>query len=273
MTPRARFDVVQRVCFALVAAVGVVVLSAALGLDGISIGGSACGGGGAEQACRSVDRTLSAGLDLGWFSAGVVVLGVALVVVGILGLVRRRRALELSLAVLCIAFAGIVGTEHVASRFCPGEPGATCGRSDGAWGPVLRPALLELRADARSRYVGRPVRPGAPVVEAAQTLDSFRAAARSGWHLLHAAAIVLWFVALALLLPRVVVRPWRAGLAVVTVGLTSWGFVVDRTHPCAEGASECYRGLATTLALVGSAILWGLGLAVAFAARAVRRSA
>jgi len=271
MTHRTRFDVVQKVCFALVAGVGVVVLVGAFALDGISIGGSACGGSGADQACRRVDRTLSAGLDLGWFSVGVVFLALVLVAVGSLGLVRRR--LGLSLVVLCLAFAGLVGTEHVASRFCPGDPGATCGRSDGAWGPVLRPALLELRADTRARLVGRPVRPGAPVVEAAQTLDSFRAAALAGWHLLRVAVVVLWFVALALLLPRVVARPWRAVLAVVTVGMTSWAVVVDRTHPCAEGASECYRGLATTLALLGAAILWGLGFAVAFVARSVRRSA
>jgi hypothetical protein len=273
MTERTRFDLVQTACFGLVAAVAAVTLVAAVALDGISIGGSACGGGGAEQACRDVDRRLTVGLDLGWFSAALILLTSVLVVVGVMGLVRPGLRLALAVVVLGVAFAGLVGTEHVSSRFCPGVPGATCGRTDDEWGPVLRPALLELRADARARLVGRPVRPGAPVVEVGQTLDSFRAAGRAGWNALHAAAVVMWFLALALLLPRVVTRPWQAALAVVTVGLTSWAIVVDRTHPCAAGAAECYRGLVVTLALLASGVLWGLAFAVVFVVRSVRRHA
>lgn len=273
MTQRTRFGLVQTACFGLVAALGGVALVVGLALDGISIGGSACGGGGAEQACRDVDRRLTVGLDLGWFSAAAIVLSAVLVVVGAMGLMRPRLRSALALVVLGVAFAGLVGTEHVSSRFCPGEPGATCGRTDGEWGPVLRPALLELRADARARLVGRPVRAGAPAVEVGRTLDSFRAAGLAGWDTLHGAAVVLWFVALALLLPRVVMRPWRAALAVVTVGLTSWAIVVYRTHPCATGASECYRGLVITLALLVSAVLWGFAFAAVFVARSVRRHA
>ena len=59
----------------------------------------------------------------------------------------------------------------------------------------------------------------------------------------------------------------------MTVGLTSWAIVVYRTHPCASGASECYRGLAVTLALLASAVFWGLGFSAAFVVRAVRRHA
>ena len=273
MTQRTRFDVVQAVCFGLVAAVGVVALVVALAFDGISIGGSACGGGGAGQACRSVDRTLRVGLDLGWFSAMWVVLASVLVVAGVVAFVRPGLRDALALVVLVVAFAGLVGAEHVGSRFCPGERGATCGRSDGDWGPVLRPALLHLRADARAELVGRPVRPGAPAVEASQTLDSFRAKGLAGWRVLHVAAVVLWFAALALLLPRVVTRSWQAVLAVATVGLTSWAVVVYRTHPCMPDAAECYRGLVVTLALLASAVLWGLGFAAVFVIRAVRRHA
>jgi len=273
MTLRTRFDLVQTACVGLVAALGGVALVVAVALDGISIGGSACGGAGSNGACRSVDRTLRVGLDLGWFSAAAIVLSAVLVVVGAMGLVRPRLRPALALVVLAVAFAGLVGTEHVSSRFCPGAPGATCGRTDGEWGPVLRPALLELRADARARLVGRPVRPGAPAVEAARTLASFRADGLGGWRLLHGTAVALWFVALALLLPRVVTRPWQAALAVVTVGLTSWAIVVYRTHPCAAGAAECYRGLVITLALLVSAVLWGLAFAVVFVVRSVRRHA
>lgn len=273
MRHRTGFDLLQAACFGLVAAVGVVALVVALAFDGISIGGSACGGGGAQQACRSVDRTLKVGLDLGWFSAAWVVLATVLLVVGVVALARPGLRDALAVVVLVVAFAGLAGTEHVASRFCPGVPGATCGRSDGDWGPVLRPALLDLRADTRAQLVGRPVRPGAPAAESAQTLESFRAAGLAGWRLLHGAAVVLWFVALALLLPRVVTRPWQAVVTVVTVGITSWAIVVYRTHPCAADASECYRGLVVTLALLASAVLWGLALATVFVIRTVRRHA
>ena len=273
MTQGTRFDMVQRACIGLVVALSAAALVAALALDGISIGGSACGGAGAGQACRSVDRTLRVGLDLGWFSAAWLLLATVLVAVGVVGLVRPGLGHALAFVILVLALAGLVGTEHVASRFCPGVSGATCGRSDGDWGPVLRGPLLEFRADTRARLVGRPVRPGAPVVEAARTLESFRADGLGAWHLLHGSAVALWFVALALLLPRVVTRPWQAALAVVTVGLTSWAIVVYRTHPCAAGAAECYRGLVVTLALLASAVLWGLAFAAVFVVRAVRRRA
>jgi hypothetical protein len=270
MTHRAA-SVAESVGFALVGALGVLALVAAFAVDGLTIGGSACGGAGADQACRQVDRTLTVGLELGWFSLALALLATVVVVAAAVALLRPRLRVVLSLVVLAVALVGLVGTEHVSSRFCPGDRLATCGRSDDAWGPVLRPALLDLRADARSELVGRPVRPGAPVADAAQTLETFRADGLRGWTILHRAAIALWFVALALVLVPAVPRLWQAIPAVVSVGLVVWAIVVERTHTCPEGASECYSGLPLALAIGASAVAWGLALAVAGLARLARR--
>ena len=271
MRHRARSHLVESACFALVGVLGALGLVAAFALDGISIGGNACGGAGAQQACRDIDRTLAAGLDLSWFSAALVGSAAVLVVVAVLALLRPGLRFVLSLVVLVVAFAGLVGTEHVSSRFCPGDSVGTCGRPDDEWGPVLRPALLELRADARSRLVGRPIRPGAPVAEAAQTLETFRADGLRGWRYLHRAAIVLWFVALGLVLAPALSRAWQVVPAVLSVGLVSWAFVVERTHGCPEGESECYSGLALALAVFASGLVWALALAILGIVRLARR--
>ena len=273
MTQRARSELLQAASFGLVGALGAVGLVAAFALEGITIGGNACGGAGSQQACGSVDRTLTAGLDLGWFSAALVGLGAVLILVAVVALLRPRLGFVLSLVVLGVAFAGLVGTEHVSSRFCPGEPVGTCGRPDDEWGPVLRPPLLDFRADARSRLVGRPIRPGAPAAEAAQTLETFRADGLRGWTFVHRTAIVLWFVAVALVLAPALPRAWQVVPAVLSVGLVSWAFVIERTHMCPEGASECYSGLPLALAVVVSAVLWALSFAIVGIVRLVRRLA
>src|SRR5262249_53692462 len=159
------------------------------------------------------------------------------------------------------------------SRFCADVAGATCGRSDDAWGPVLRGPLLAFRAYVRRELVGRPVEPRGPRAEPAPTLESFRAAARDGWTTLHATVVALWFVALALLVPRLVRRPWAAALGVATAGLVAWALVYDRLHPCEVDGGDCYRGLVTAFSLAVSTLAWGVALAAAAAVRAVRRRA
>jgi len=261
----------QIACFALVGLIGAGVLAGAFALDGISIGGDSCGGAGAEQACREIDRALSVGGDLRWFSAAVVAWAVALAGLGVVGLVVPPARLVLSLAVLGLALAGLVAGEHVDSRFCPGEPRATCGRPDGEWGPVLRDPLLDLRADTRRALVGRPVEPGGPPAEAAQTLETFRASGLDGWTVLRRLSVILWFVALTLLVPRFVRTPWKAALAVVTLGAVSWAFVSDRMHPCEGDGSECYQGLLTVAAAVAAGLAWAVAFAAAAVARLIRR--
>ena len=119
------------------------------------------------------------------------------------------------------------------------------GRRMGAGAPPgsARASCRRTRAARRENPSGRALPPWRRRGPSA----SFRADGLGGWRLLHGTAVALWFVALALLLPRVVTPPWQAALAVVTVGLTSWAMVVYRTHPCAAGAAECYRGLVITL--------------------------
>src|SRR5262249_27686263 len=129
---------------------------------------------------------------------------------------------------------------------------------------------LDLRADARRRYVGRSARPGAPPIEAEQTLDSFRASPRAGWTLLHRLSVGALFLALAILLPHYLRRRWQAALGVVTLGLVLWAIVYDSTHPC-NGDDLCLGGgLATLLAVVVSVVAWAVALGVAALLRRVR---
>ena len=265
---------VQIVGFALVVAIAALVLVAAFSLDGISIGGSSCGGGGAEQACRDVERTLAVGRDLGWFSAAITAAAAALMAAAVLAIVLARLRLALALVVLAVAFAGLVATERVTSRFCPDDySSGTCGRMDDEWGAILRPPLLDFRVDVRRELVGKPVEPGGPVAEANQTLETFRAGARDGWTLVHRLSVALWFLAVTMLAARFIRPAWAAAVSAVTVGGVSWIVVVDRTHTCAEDSSECYRGFATALALVAAGLVWGIAIAVVALVRSARRRA
>ena len=261
---------VQIVCFGLVGLIGAAALGAALALDGLTIGGNSCGGGGEEQRCRYIDRTISIGLDLGWFSASVVLAGIVLIVVGILGVLAPGGRLALTVAVVVIALAGLTATEHVSGRLCPNDGRATCGRADEAWGPVLRDPLLELRAEKRRELVGRPVVPGGPVAEARQTLETFRASHRDGWTLLRWLSVGLWFLALILLAARFVRPAWVAGVSVATVGLVSWAVVFDQSHPCAIEGSDCYQGFVTAAAVILSVLIVAVALGIAALARYAR---
>jgi hypothetical protein len=256
---------------ALVAALGALLATAAAADQGISIGGNVCGGAGESQRCVHVDRLLTVGWDLGWFSAATLAIAAGLVGVGIAGAVLPSLRPWLAGAAALLALVGLVGAEHVESRFCPGTSLATCGRSDVAWGPVLRSPLLELRAEQQALHVGRPVVPGGPVAVPERTLDSFRAAGATGWRWVRGLVVAAWFLALAQL-SAIAVRPrWASVLAVATVGGIVWAVVVDAVSPCAEDASECYRGLLTGFAFVASAVAWLVALAAAWVVGAVRR--
>ena len=84
----------------------------------------------------------------------------------------RDRRILLSLAVLCVAFLGLVQTTQIDAKLGPSE-GGTYGRSLEDWGGFLSPALVELREDALRRYVGRPTEPGGPLYDPDQILSSF----------------------------------------------------------------------------------------------------
>jgi hypothetical protein len=214
------------------------------------------------QRCLQLERALSVGTDLDWFSALVVAGGGALAILATAAVALPRLRPALGLAVLALAIAGLVGVEHVQSRFCPGggETLGTCGRADEEWGPVLREPLLRFRADERARLVGRPVEAGGPRAEAAQTLESFAVSGLAGWRTVRWLVVGAWFLALGLLATHL--RPaWTAPLAVATVGATLWAAIADHMFHCAEGSSDCYRGFLVTLAALASVVVWILAFA------------
>jgi hypothetical protein len=256
--------------FALVAVLGTLLGTAAVADEGISIGGNVCGGGGSAQRCLYVDRFLTVAWDLGWFSAAALLTAVGLVGVGVAGAAVPSLRPWLATAAALLAVVGLVGVEHVEGRFCPGSPRATCG-SDMAWGPVLRPPLLELGAEQTQAHLGRPVVPGGPVADPGRILETFRASAATGWTWVRRLVVAVWFLALAQLAAMLARPLWAAVLGVVTVGGFVWAAVADAMYPCAKGASDCYRGLLTGFAFMASTVLWVIALAVAGIVSVVRR--
>jgi hypothetical protein len=259
-----------------IAGAGVLACVAALLPEGIAIGGSACGGPTATlpQVCRHIERELSLA-DLRWFSWATIAGCVLLVLVGIFGAVRPGWRPLLSLAALTIVFVGLVGVAHVDNRFCPGgDTVATCGRTDGKWGPVLRDPLLALRAETRAELVGRPARPGGPVFEEEQTMETFRARALDGFELLTWVAVVAMF-SVSLVAALLWIRPAPiAVVAALTGSLVVGAAVWDWTTPCGEEGCPELRGLLTAGAVAVSGMVWAVTLAaLAVVSRVRRRSA
>ena len=246
-----------------IAAAGALVVVATLQREGISVGGNACGGAGASQVCRHIDRTLSLA-DLGWFSWATAAGGVLLVLAGTAGaLVPRWRAI-LGPVALAVVLLGLLAAAHLDNRFCPGgETVATCGRTVDEWGPILRDPLLELRADTRAELVGRRLRPGAPAFEEAQTMETFRARALDGFVLFK--TVVL---ASVLLLSLVVALRWItpavfAVIAAVTTTLVVEAAVWDYTTPCSSEGCPELRGLVTAAAVGLAVLVWATTLVIA----------
>ena len=196
-----------------IAAAGALVVGAVFQPEGISIGGNACGGAGASQVCRHIDRELALA-DLGWFSWTTVVGGGLLVVAGIAGALVPRLRPMLGVVALAVALVGLLGAGHLDNRFCPGgETAGTCGRTDDEWGPVLRDPLLDLRAETRAELVGRPARPGGPAFEEGQTMETFRSRALDGFALMKKVVVSAVFL-LSLVVAfagsgRLCLRSWR----------------------------------------------------------------
>jgi hypothetical protein len=247
-----------------IAAAGALVVVAVFQRSGISIGGSACGGAGASQVCRYIDRELALA-ELGWFSWATVVGAVLLMVVGIAGALVRRWRPILGPVALAIALLGLVGAGHLDNRFCPGgETLGTCGRTVDEWGPVLRDPLLELRVETRAEFVGRPVRPGGPAFEEGQTMETFRSRALDGFVLLKRVVFPAVFL-LALVVALRWIRPAVfAVVAAVTGAVVVVVAVWDYTTPCTRdlGCPEL-RGLPTAAAVGFAVTVWAATLAIA----------
>ncbi len=256
----------------LIAATGSIVALTPVVTLGLVLGGSACGGGGSTQRCTDIAHQLSL-VDVSPRAWGYVV-GGALALLGAVALLLaryRHRRILLSLSLLCVAFLGLVQTTQIGAKLGP-SGGGTYGRSLEDWGGFLSPALAELRKDALRRYEGRPTEPDGPLYDPDQILSSFFVRGLDGWRLLHVAVVVLFFAAGLETVRRLVRRPFLALVITSTAGLVIWAATVDGAGQCNADAGECYKGIATLLALVGAALVWGIYGAAIGVGRLVDRS-
>ena len=102
-----------------IAAAGALVAAATFQSEGISVGGNACGGAGASQICRNIDRTLALA-ELGWFSWATAAGAVLLVLAGTAGALMPRWRPILGPVALNVVLLGLLAAGHLDNRFCPG---------------------------------------------------------------------------------------------------------------------------------------------------------
>ena len=269
---RRSFDRVADVAFvAVTACLGAVIALAPLSERGLVLGGSACGGGGQAQRCTGIARQLSL-VEISPRAWAFVAGGVLCILLAAAALVLRRRSdvrLGIAIAVLALSFVALVSVERIDALLGP-EGGGTWGRSLEDWGPVLSPALADLRRDALRRYEGTRTEPGGPVYDPEQILPSFFAHVQDGWRVLRGAVVVLYFVALFETLRRLIRRPTLAVTTTATVGLVLWVTVLARAVPCADGG-ECWEGLETVFAVIVAGLWWLAYLAGSTLGRFVER--
>ncbi|MEJ7790894.1 MAG: hypothetical protein WKF65_02860 [Gaiellaceae bacterium] len=189
-------------------AAGAVAVLAAVLLPGLVLGGSACGGGGNAQRCTGIARQLSL-VGVSPHAWAYVAGGTVCILLGAAALLLTRHRVArivLSLAVLTVAFIGLVQTTRVDAKLGP-SGGGTYGRQLEDWGAFLSPALRELRQDALRRYGGRQTEPGGPRYDREQILASFSVREQDGWRFLYTAVVVVFFAAGLETVRRVVRRP------------------------------------------------------------------
>jgi hypothetical protein len=253
------------VFFVLAVAGGALAALAPVAWPGLELFGSACGGGGEEQVCRDLTRSLTL-VEIGgeawlWVAGGAACAAIAL---SALVIPRDGWRLVAAVAVFGLAVAGLVTTTQVNVLLGP-DDGATWGRADEKWGPYLAPALLDFRADGLRRYEGRRERPTAPPFEREQILDSFAVHALTGWKVLRATILVLLFASLFEVARGSLRRPSLALMIALTGGTLLWVVTEAQSFVGEPGASESYEGLFTALAVLAVAAAWaayGLGVAV-----------
>lgn len=246
-----------------IAAAGALVVVAVFQREGISIGGNACGGAGASQVCRHIDRELALA-ELGWFSWATAAGGALLVVAGIAGALMPRWRALLGPVALAVVLLGLLGAAHLDNRFCPGGATvATCGRTVDEWGPILREPLLELRAETRAELVGRPSQPGGPMFEGAQTMETFRSRALDGFVLLKEVVVASVFLVSVIVALRWIRPAVFAVVAALTGALVVAAAVWDFTTPCSDEGCPELRGLVTAAAVGLAVLVWATTLVIA----------
>jgi hypothetical protein len=258
--------------FVLALAGGVLAALAPVAWPGLELAGSACGGGGEEQVCRDLTRSLTL-VEIGgeawlWTAGGAVCAALALAAPAVPG---DRRRLVAVVAVLALAAAGVVTTTRVDVLLGP-DGGGTLGRPDERWGSYLEPALLDFRADGVRRYEGRRERPGAPPFEREQILDSFAVHPQRGWKVLRATTLVLLFASLFEVARRGLRRRSLAVMIALTGGTLFWAVVEDRSFVAEPDASDSEQGVLTVLAVVAVVAAWAAYGIALILVRLVRRS-
>ena len=241
---------------AVVALAGAAIAVAPLLQRGLVLGGSACGGGGEEQRCTGIARQLSL-VEVSPRAWSFVVGGALCVALAASALVLRRNLgarIGIAVAVLILAFAGLVAVERIQPLLDSEDATGTVGRSLEDWGSFLTPELRDLRQDALRRYEGTRTEPGGPLYDAEQILPYFSVREQDGWRYLHGAIVVLFFAALFETSRRLIRRPTLAATTTVTAGVIVWAVIVDRSSIC-EG-SECWEGVLSMAALALAAIWW-----------------
>ena len=250
---------------------GVVGVLAPVFLPGLVLGGSACGGAGNAMRCTEITHELSL-VDVSPYAWGYVGAGALCILLGAAALFLARARVArtvLSLAVLAVAFVGLVQTTHLDEAL--GPSGGTYGRTLEEWGAFLSPALLDLRRDAVRRYAGRRTEPGGPRYQRELILDSFSVRERNGWRFLYPAAVALFFAAGLDAVRRVVRRPTLAIVASSTACVVVWGRVAQSATRC-EG-SDCLGWVITVIALAAAGLAWGVYLTGVLIGRVVDRAA
>ena len=241
---------------AIVALAGAAIAVAPLLQRGLVLGGSACGGGGEEQRCTGIARQLSL-VEVSPRAWSFVVGGALCVALAATAFVLRRSIgarIGIAVAVLILAFAGLVAVERIQPLLDSDDATGTVGRSLEDWGSFLTPALRDLRQDALRRYEGTRTEPGGPLYDAEQILPYFSVREQDGWRYLHGAIVVLFFAALFETSRRLIRRPTLAATTTVTAGVIVWAVIVDRSSIC-EG-SDCWEGVLSMAALALAAIWW-----------------
>jgi hypothetical protein len=186
-------------------------------------------GGGGAQRVYDFDRTYTLagyGTPTAWVLLGA---GVALVVVGVIGVVARRPTLPL-LAVAVVALGASAATTTPRFTALDGEGGVQgCSFERGCGGRFLAPAIRDFRRDIlRDRRAAR--QPGF------EFLEGYRARQRIGWRVIELFAHLLLLVA-ALALVAIHPRLAPAPLALVFVALWS-GWAYSSAARCGDGASS-----------------------------------
>ena len=164
---------------------------------------------------------LTLAFDGGWPGPLAVAAGLALVAAGITGIaVGSRRWLVVASFVVAAAL-GLLVFDTEDQRLQWAGPGGVIGYESPHGGPLLQPALDDLKAEARATPEART-----PGWELAGGEDGFSSRGLTGWRIfMWSTLALLWLTGYRL--ARLALRPWASAATVlaVTVAIVVWLFL------------------------------------------------